>query len=96
MKEVNTPRAYSGIIEETLARKSTMIRLAPAARPMMPLENTSLCPRLVSWRGMNESWAWKLARRGKSANEVFAARIRISVVEICSRRNKRWPAAPDP
>ena len=36
-------------------------------RAIMPFENTSRWPRLVSCRGMNASSAWKLARRGKSA-----------------------------
>ena len=40
---------------------------------------------------MNASPAWKLARRGKSAKDVFAARIRISVVEICRIKNSAWP-----
>ena len=88
--------AYSGIIEDTLARNSATMTLAAPASAMIPFENTSLCPRFVSCLGMNASPAWKLASRGKSANEVFAARIRISVVDTWSSRNSKWPAAPDP
>ena len=58
-----------------------------AASPMIPFEKTSRWPRLVSWRGMKLSPAWKFARRGKSANDVFAARIRMSVVAAWSARN---------
>ena len=50
----------------------------------MPLENTSRWPRLVSWRGMKLSPAWKLARRGKSAKLVLAARTRMSIVPAWS------------
>src|SRR5262245_37526262 len=96
VNEVNTPRAYSGIIAETLALNSRITIVAAPARARMPLENTRRWPRLVSWRGMNESPAWKLANRGKSANDVFAARTRISVVETWSTRNSAWPNAPLP
>ena len=51
----------------TLARNTTMIRLAAPARATIPFENTRRCPRFVSCRGMKASPAWKLARRGKSA-----------------------------
>ena len=50
----------------------------------MPLENTRRWPRLVSWRGMKLSPAWKLARRGKSAKLVLAASTRISIVPAWS------------
>ncbi len=60
------------------------------------MEKTSRCPRLVNCRGRNESPAWKLARRGKSANEVFAARTRINIVEACSTRKSAWPTVPVP
>ena len=83
VNEVNTPRAYRGIMLVTLARKATTITVAARASPRIPLENTSLCPRLVSCRGMNASPAWKLASLGKSAKDVFAARTRMAVVEIC-------------
>ncbi len=57
----------------------------------MPLENPRRCPRLVSWRGMNASSAWKLARRGKSAKLVLAARTRISSVISCTMKNGAPP-----
>ena len=80
----------------TLARKTTITRLAAAANATIPFEKTSRCPRFVSWRGMKASPAWKLASRGKSANDVLAARIRISVVPICSTRKSSRPTAPVP
>ena len=43
---VNTPNAYSGISAVTLPSKA-MISTPAAARKMMPLENTSLSPRLA-------------------------------------------------
>ncbi len=60
-------------------------------RAMMPLENTSRCPRLVSWRGMKESSAWKLARRGKSAKLVLAASTRMNIVAAWVKMNRAWP-----
>ena len=45
---------------------------------------------------MKLSVAWKFASRGKSANDVFAARIRINVVAACSARNNPYPSAPPP
>ena len=50
----------------------------------MPFENTSRWPRLVSCFGMKLSPAWNDASRGKSANDVFAASTRISIVAACS------------
>ena len=64
----------------TLAPNATTSSMEAAARAMMPLENTSRWPRLVNCRGRNMSAAWKLARRGKSANDVLAASTRISIV----------------
>ncbi len=62
----------------------------------MPLENTRRWPRLVSCLGMNASSAWKLARRGKSANDVLAARTRISIVAACTKKKMTWPTDPAP
>jgi hypothetical protein len=45
---------------------------------------------------MKSSPAWKLARRGKSAKDVLAARIRINVVAIWSARNNPKPTGPAP
>jgi hypothetical protein len=64
---VKTPMAYMGMRRSTLAPEKTSRKMAAAVRAMMPLEKTSRWPRLVSWRGMKLSLAWKLARRGKSA-----------------------------
>src|SRR6266704_1109589 len=44
VNEVKTPSAYSGIMLVTLARNTTITRLAAAASATMPFENTSLCP----------------------------------------------------
>jgi hypothetical protein len=57
--------------------------MAAPARAMIPFENTSRWPRLVSCFGRNESPAWNEASRGKSANEVLAARTRMSMVPAC-------------
>ena len=71
--------------------------MAPAmARAMMPLENTSRWPRLVSCLGMKASLAWKLANRGKSAKLVLAASTRINMVAAWVNRNRAWPTAPLP
>ena len=96
VKDVNTPSAYSGIMAVTLALNTTMTSEAAKASARIPFEKTSLCPRLVSCRGMNASPAWKLARRGKSAKDVLAARIRMAVVETCRTRNRACPIAPFP
>ncbi len=84
VNERNTPIAYSGIRRSTLASVTTSSTIAVTARKMIPFENTSRWPRLVSWRGMKSSPAWKFASRGKSAKLVLAARIRISIVPACS------------
>ena len=42
-----------------------------AASRMIPLENTSRCPRRVSHRGRKESSATKLARNGKPVKLVL-------------------------
>ena len=47
---------------------------------MMPLENTSRCPRFISQRGRNASWATKLARNGKPLKLVLPPVNRISAV----------------
>ena len=80
VNEANTPIAYRGISRWTSAWKSTPSAVDATASPMTPLEKTSRCPRLVSGLGMKSSVAWKLASLGKSANDVLAARIRMSVV----------------
>ena len=49
----------------------------------MPLENTRRWPRFMSWRGMYESPAAKLARRGKSANDVLAPSTSTMRVVAC-------------
>ena len=51
---------------------------------MMPFEKTRRCPRVVNCRGRKSSPAWKLAKRGKSANAVLAASTSTIVVAICS------------
>ena len=47
VKPVNTPKAYNGISAVTLPSKATIRTPAAAARKMIPLENTSLSPRLA-------------------------------------------------
>jgi hypothetical protein len=80
----------------TSAWKTTTSNVAAIASPTIPLENTNRCPRLVSCFGMKWSDAWKFARRGKSAKDVFAARMRIIVVAICSMRKSAVPSTPPP
>ena len=64
--------------------------LVPASA-RIPLENTSRCPRLVSWRGMKWSAAAKFARRGKSAKLVLAASTRMSSVPAWSEKYAKCP-----
>ena len=53
----------------------------------MPFENTSRSPRLRNCEGMNPSRARIEASRGKSWYAVFAARMRIRAVNVCSTTN---------
>ena len=46
----------------------------------MPREKTRRLPRNASWRGRKPSCASSALSRGKSANDVFAAMIRMTVV----------------
>ena len=80
----------------TSAWNAITITVDAIARPMIPFEKTSRCPRFVSCRGMKLLVAWKFASRGKSANDVFAARIRIRVVAIWSMRKSAVPSVPRP
>ena len=48
---VNTPNAYSGMRAEMLPLKTATRTPAATARKRIPLEKTSLSPRLASWRG---------------------------------------------
>jgi hypothetical protein len=64
----------------TLAFVATTSTVPATANAMIPLENTSRWPLLVSCFGMKWSAAAKLARRGKSAKLVLAARTRMSIV----------------
>ena len=51
---------------------------------MMPLVKTSRSPRWANCVGRKRSRAIRLASRGKSANEVFAATSRIAAVAACT------------
>ena len=86
VKLVNTPMAYSGMSRSTFASVASSTTMLAPARKMIPLENTSRCPRLVSWRGMKWSAAGKFASRGKSAKLVFAASTRMSSVPAWSEK----------
>ena len=80
VNEMKTPSAYSGI-SACVSPPNTMT--SPAAVPprmRMPLEKTSRSPRVPNCRGMNPSRARKYDSLGKSANDVLAARIRMSIV----------------
>ncbi len=63
---------------------------------MIPLENTSRCPRLVSQRGRNASSATKLARNGNPLKLVFPPVYRISAVAAWTRMNMMWPNSEVP
>ena len=67
VKLVNTPIAYNGMRRSTFASVASRSTMLASASEITPLEKTSRWPRLVSWRGMKLSPAWKLASRGKSA-----------------------------
>jgi hypothetical protein len=64
--------------------KTTINNPAISERMTMPFEYTSRSPRFASCRGMYPSPAMIDDTRGKSANAVFAARIRMAKVENCS------------
>ena len=68
---------------QVASNTQTAARARPASTAT-PLENTSRSPRLRNCEGMNRSRARIDASRGKSWYAVFAARIRISAVKICS------------
>ena len=52
---------------------------------MMPLENTSRWPRLLSQRGRNESSATKLVRNGKPLKLVLPPVNRMVMAPACTR-----------
>ena len=79
---MNTPTVYSGMRALTLPLNATSNAIATAARTTMPVLNASRSPRNWNWRGRKPSRARMLDRRGKSANDVFAARISSSAVAI--------------
>ncbi len=84
VKPVNTPMAYMGMSEDTLALVATSRAIDTTASRRMPLENTSRWPRTVSLRGRNESSATKLTRKGNPVKLVLAARMRIRAVAACN------------
>jgi hypothetical protein len=84
VKDRKTPTAYSGISAWVSPRKITSKSAASPPRITIPLENTSRSPCVANWRGMKRSRARKNDSRGKSANDVLAARSRISIVTAWS------------
>ena len=80
VKPVNTPMAYMGISAATRAPVASSRAMEATASTMIPLENTSRCPRTVRGRGRKESSATKDTRNGKPVKLVLAARIRITAV----------------
>ena len=85
VKATKTPTVYRGIRLVTLPPKTTTSTAATAARTTMPLVKARRSPRKANWLGRNWSRAIRLARRGKSAKAVFAARISSTVVANCTR-----------
>ncbi len=59
---------------------------------MIPLENTSRCPRLVSHRGRNESSATKLARNGKPLKLVLPPVNKMAAVPKMTTQYRKCPA----
>ena len=80
----------------TLAPKITVTTVARPASTRMPLANTRRRPRLVRGDGRKWSSAWKLASRGKSANDVFAASTRMSTVIAWTMKKAMFPNVPLP
>ena len=64
----------------TLAPTARMSASDTTVSRMMPLENTSRCPRFISQRGRKASWATKLARNGNPLKLVLPPVNRISAV----------------
>src|SRR6185503_9776653 len=62
----------------------------------LPSPLTKRGRRLVSGDGRKWSWAWKLASRGKSANDVFAASTRMSTVIAWITKKAMLPIVPLP
>ena len=81
---VNTPTAYSPTSAFSCALKAMIRRIATTASTKIPLENARRWPRLVSWRGRNESPATKLARYGKPLKLVLPPVNRMSTVAACT------------
>ena len=81
--EVNTPMAYNGMRASTRPPNAARTTIERTARATMPVLNASRSPRNANRLGMNPSRARSDASRGKSANEVLAARTRMPMVESC-------------
>ncbi len=62
------------------ALKMTIKREANPASAVIPYVKTRRLPLKVNWRGRNPSLACRAPSRGKSAKEVLAAMIKMSVV----------------
>ena len=84
VNETKTPMMYSWISRVVLASKAQISAMARTARITMPLEKTSLSPRLANCRGRNPSWPRIEARIGKPLKAVLAARTRIAAVKACT------------
>ena len=93
---VKTPIAYIAIKAVTRALVAISRISARTARTIIPLENTSLCPRLVNCLGKKESAAVKEAKKGNQVKEVLAANTKIIVVDICKNRYRKRPIGPVP
>ena len=79
----------------TSASNATMSRTAKPASSRIPLLNTSLSPRVCSWRGMNRSCARTEPSSGKPLNAVFAARISTSAVAAWMKKKPIEPSPPN-
>ncbi len=61
-------------------------QMATPPSTRMPVVNASRSPRTPNWRGMKPSSARIAASRGNALNDVFAARIRMSVAKDRNRK----------
>ncbi len=81
VNEVKTPIAYRPISRSVDPLNATQSAIDTSDRATIPELNASLSPRSANWRGKKPSRARIDESRGKSAKLVFAARIRMPIVE---------------
>jgi len=83
---LKAPTANRGIRRSMLAPSKIVISEARQARARIPADRARRHPLRVNIAGRKPSLAAKLDRRGKSEKEVSAAKIRMPMVVICTKR----------